>query len=164
TRAGANLLSCDYNFDRLRVKKISASGETRYLYDQSSVLTEYGGASGGFSTVHKYDYGYHLLSMSTPASSARDFYLNDALGSIVNLTDTSGGTKQTYLYDAWGRLRAQNGTSDNQRQYTGHYKDTETADSDQQTDLHYFGARYYDEEQGRFLSQDAYLGEANNPP
>src|SRR5205807_8029786 len=75
----------------------------------------------------------------------------------ANLADETGGLKQSYQYDAWGRVRAQLGTSDNPRQYTGHYKDGETG-------LHYFGARYYDDETGRFLTQDPYLGEGKNPP
>jgi RHS repeat-associated protein len=77
--------------------------------------------------------------------------------STANLTDEAGGLAHSYRYDAWGRMRDQAGTSDNPRQYTSHYKDDETG-------LHYFGARYYDDETGRFLSQDPYLGEANTPP
>lgn len=153
----------DYDHDRLRVKKISSGSgkDTRYLYDQNSVLMEYDGTDATLPTFHKYDYGYELLALTqvTNASQSRDseFYLTDGLMSTVNLTDEAGELKQSYLYDAWGRMRDQSGTSDNPRQYTGHYKDAETG-------LHYFGARYYDDETGRFLSQDPYLGEANNPP
>jgi RHS repeat-associated protein len=35
---------------------------------------------------------------------------------------------------------------------------------DENTGLVYFGARYYDPDAARFLNQDSYLGEANNPP
>jgi RHS repeat-associated protein len=150
----------DYNHERLRAKKFAGGGaETRYLYDQNSVLVEYGNEAASFNTIHKYNYGYSLLSL-TRYSPVReqDFYLTDGLGSTVNLTDDSGGLKHSYRYDAWGRVRATTpDTYDNPRQYTGHYKDNETG-------LHYFGARYYDEETGRFLSQDPYLGEANTPP
>ena len=153
----------DYDHERLRVKKIiSENGkDSRYLYDQNSVLVEYDGTDATLPTFHKYDYGYELLSLTqvTNGGQSRDseFYLTDGLMSTVNLTDESGELKQSYLYDAWGRTRDKTGTSDNPRQYTGHYKDDETG-------LHYFGARYYDDETGRFLSQDPYLGEATNPP
>ncbi|MBI3560527.1 MAG: hypothetical protein HY080_02255, partial [Gammaproteobacteria bacterium] len=40
---------------------------------------------------------------------------------------------------------------------TGHEKDNET-------NLYYFKARFYDPETGRFLNQDAYLGDTNTPP
>ncbi|MDR4506573.1 MAG: Ig-like domain-containing protein [Candidatus Scalindua sp.] len=153
----------DYDHDRMRVKKISGGTgkETRYLYDQSSVLVEYDGTDPDRSTSHKYDYGYELLSLTTfdDVNLTRDsqFYMKDGLMSTANLTDERGGLLHSYRYDAWGRIRDQVGTSTNPRQYTGHYKDKETC-------LHYFGARYYDEETGRFLSQDPYLGEENTPP
>src|SRR5690606_6619231 len=69
----------------------------------------------------------------------------------------SGVATHHYRYDAWGRIRASTGGDENRRQYTGHYRDAETG-------LHYFGARYYDDEQGRFLSQDPYPGEVDAPP
>ena len=151
----------DYNYERLRVKKVSAgTAETRYLYDQRSVLVEYGGLSSGHQSIHKYDYGYELLAITqVPPLGSResDFFLLDGLMSTANLANETGGLKQSYQYDAWGRVRSQVGTSDNPRQYTGHYKDNETG-------LHYFGARYYDDETGRFLTEDPYLGEGNNPP
>ena len=57
TLAGSTTIF-DYNADRLRVKKIDpTTGETRYLYDQSSVLIEYGGAGVAYATHHKYDDG-----------------------------------------------------------------------------------------------------------
>jgi RHS repeat-associated protein len=154
------LVRFDYNNDRLRVKKFFGVDETRYLYDQTAVLLEYGPAASSHATQHKYDYGYELLALGTAqpgGALARDFYLTDALMSTANLITPAGALTHSYRYDAWGRLRAEQGASDNRRQYTGHYRDQETG-------LHYFGARYYDDEQGRFLSQDPYLGEANTPP
>src|SRR5207247_3335451 len=129
--------------------------------DQRSVLVEYGGVDAALSTFHKYDYGYGLLSLtqvgSTNQQRTSQFYLTDGLKSTANLTDGAGALLQSYRYDAWGRVRDQVGSSDNPRQYIGHYTDSETG-------LHYFGARYYDDETGRFLSQDSYLGEGNTPP
>ncbi|MBX2997110.1 MAG: Ig-like domain-containing protein [Caldilineaceae bacterium] len=146
----------DYNDDGLRTKKIGAEGETRYLYDDTAVLMETDGAG---QTVHKYNYGYNLLSLTAVNGATRDnqFYLVDALGSTSNLADASGALIQSYRYDAWGRVLTEVGSSNNARQYTGHYHDAETG-------LDYFGARYYDSEIGRFLAQDSYLGEAKTPP
>jgi RHS repeat-associated protein len=81
----------------------------------------------------------------------------DGLGSTANLTDGAGNLAQSYRYDAWGRVWQKVGASSNPRQYIGHYHDEETG-------LDYFGARYYDSEIGRFLSQDSYLGQADVPP
>ncbi len=159
----ATPIAFDYDHQGMRTKKTSGGlgGQTRYLYDDRSVLVEYGSAAASLATIHKYDYGYDLLSLTAidQATGSRDsqFYLTDGLRSTANLTDEAGGLFHSYRYDAWGRVRDQVGASDNPRQYTGHYKDQETG-------LHYFGARYYDDETGRFLSQDPYLGEGTSPP
>lgn len=149
----------DYDSDGLRVKKVSATAETRYLYDENAVLVEYGNAANGLTTVHKYDYGYDLLALTVVNGANRDsqFYLKDGLMSTANLSGGSGALVHSYRYDAWGRMIEQAGTSGNLRQYTGHYRDLETG-------LHYFGARYYDDEIGRFISQDPYLGQSTAPP
>ena len=156
-------ITFDYDHRGMRVKKIpgGTGRETRYLYDERSVLLEYGGSTAAQKTFHKYDYGYGLLSLTEVDTTGQNrrgqFYLTDDLMSTSNLTDDGGALIQSYRYDAWGRVRDQAGSSDNPRQYTAHYTDSETG-------LHYFGARYYDDETGRFLSQDAYLGEETTPP
>ncbi|MGE4180034.1 MAG: Ig-like domain-containing protein [Limisphaerales bacterium] len=153
----------DYNADRLRAKKITDAGhETRYLYDQSAVILEYGDAGSAHATLRKYDYGNALLALGTPTTGGtttldRAFYLTDGLKNTVNLVDPTGTLVERYRYDAWGRIRAQQGGHENPRLHTGHYRDSETG-------LHYFGARYYDEEQARFTSADPYLGDPRTPP
>ncbi len=148
----------DYGHDRMRVKKITPStGETRYQYDDQATLIEYD--ETGTTTV-KYDYGHQLLSLidakTTPGVRAPQFYFYDGLGSTANLTKPNDALV-SYQYDAWGSLRGTAGDSVNPKKYTGH-------DFDQETDLHYFGARYYDDEVGLFITQDPYLGEINTPP
>ncbi|MCA9266532.1 MAG: hypothetical protein KDA60_21880, partial [Planctomycetales bacterium] len=171
TDATGGFVRFDYDYARRRVKKLGASGdETRYLYDQQSTLVEYNAA---LETTVKYDYGYQLLSLvdvTVPGSSSAadrhvQFYHYDALGSTVNLSDEAGTIAHSYKYDAWGGKRSLDangnplevGASVNAKQYTGHYYDEET-------DLHYFGARYYDDDIGLFITQDPYLGEINTPP
>ncbi len=133
--------------------------ETRYLHDQAAVVQEYGAVATGHATQHKYEYGLGLLSFGTPTGLglAREFYLRDPLGSVVHLVDATGTALAGYQYDAWGGVRRQHGASANPRQFTGHYRDVETG-------LQYFGARYYDDEQARFVSQDPNLGESGTPP
>jgi RHS repeat-associated protein len=53
----------------------------------------------------------------------------------------------TYIYDAFGNVAASTGAFTNPFQYTGRDSDTETG-------LRYYRARYYDPQIGRFLSQD----------
>ena len=148
----------DYNTAGERVKKVTPTGETRYLYDDGATLLEYDGSG---QTLRRYNYGYDLLSLTdvTPGTGARSdlFYLYDGLGSTSDLTNQSGGIQVSYQYDAWGNLRQTIGSSDNVKQYTGHELDAETG-------LLYFGARYYDPTTGNFIAQDSYTGQSNNPP
>ncbi|MCP3908749.1 MAG: RHS repeat-associated core domain-containing protein, partial [Oceanicoccus sp.] len=51
----------------------------------------------------------------------------------------------------------QQGTSVNRQVFTGQ-------EHDENTGLVYFGARYYDPDTGRFITQDSYLGEPGTPP
>lgn len=158
TEAGTALTKFDNNSDRLRVKKISAAQETRYLYDESAVVVEYGDAALAHATQRKYEQGEGLVSLGVPGAAGLDryFYLTDALGSSVHLLSATGVRAADYSYNAWGGLTASAGTLANDRQYTGHYRDAETG-------LHYLGARYYDDEQARFLAQDPRLGDSGSP-
>ena len=73
-------------------------------------------------------------------------YLN-ALGSNIVLTDDNQNVLVRYEYDVFGAIRAETGTSDNTRKFTGKEWD---ADSN----LYYFAARYYDPYIGRFTQRD----------
>jgi RHS repeat-associated protein len=109
------------------------------------------------STLAKFDYGPDRLLSMNHISQGRAYYLFDALGSVANLTTTTGGIQARYQYDAYGNYRSTAGSSFNRFAFTGHEKDNET-------NLYYFKARFYDPETGRFLNQDAYLGDINTPP
>lgn len=64
-----------------------------------------------------------------------------------------------YHLDAWGNYRnpEELEASKNRFGFTGHLFDRETG-------TYYAKARYFDPGLGRFLSQDTYLGEIDNPP
>jgi RHS repeat-associated protein len=144
----------DYDHAGRRVKMNAPLFNIRYLHDDIGVLQEYDGAN--LATTLKYSYGpTGLLSMNA-TGSGRSYYLRDALGSTSELTDSAGTTQASYSYDAWGKVLQSFDTTANRRRFTGHYSDSETG-------LHYFGARYYDDATGRFLSQDPFLGDPTNP-
>jgi RHS repeat-associated protein len=81
------------------------------------------------------------------------FYLADALGSIMKVTDSTGTVKQTYLYDSFGNIVQQTpppGDPNYINQpltYTGREWDATAG-------LYYYRARYYDPRIGRFVSED----------
>lgn len=70
-----------------------------------------------------------------------------------------GGEPSVVALDAWGNYRnpAELEASKNRFGFTGHLFDRETG-------TYYAKARYFDPGLGRFLSQDSYLGEIDNPP
>jgi RHS repeat-associated protein len=67
----------------------------------------------------------------------------------VAVTDTKQNTVATYTYDAWGNILAQSGTfaKENPYRYAGYRYDQETG-------LYYLMARYYNPQNGNFLSMD----------
>ena len=145
----------DYNAGGQRVRHhLSDRGNVDYYYDEGSVIEERDGVSGELKAFYRY--AEQLLSLATPADGEQ-FYHQDALGSTVNLTDSSGNKAVSYKTDPWGQVREQSGTSVNRKSFTGQERDEKTG-------LLYYGARYYDADIGRFTSQDSYLGQGGVPP
>jgi RHS repeat-associated protein len=151
---GANVLGrYGYDSEGLRILKIGDDGIRRYTYDQLSVITE---ANQTNATVSKYDYGMDQLVRLDNQTEGRSFFHLDGLRSTVGLTNPAGGSRQSIFYDAWGNERDRVGSSANNFTFTGHEKDDET-------DLIYAKARFYNSEIGRFLGQDMLFGEVAEP-
>jgi len=72
---------------------------------------------------------------------------DDALGSVVALSDSAGDTVQLYEYDVYGQPAASDPNHANPFLFTGRRYDTETG-------LYYYRARYYNPSIGRFLQTD----------
>jgi RHS repeat-associated protein len=152
---GANVLGrYGYDSEGLRILKIGDDGVRRYTYDQLSVITE---ANQTNATVSKYDYGMDQLVRLDNQSEGRSFFHLDALGSTVNLTTEVGVARESIFYNGWGRERERVGSTTNRFTFTGY-------ESDRETSLFYAKARFYDPDVGRFLSQDAFLGDVSEPP
>lgn len=143
----------DYNYKGLRIRHLgSERGDINYYYDDRSIIEERTSAD---QLVAHYRYADRLISLQTLTDT--QYYHHDALGSTSNLTTSTGTTQTSYRLDPWGHIREQAGTSINRQIFTGQ-------EHDENTDLIYFGARYYDPDTGRFITQDVYLGETTTPP
>ena len=70
-------------------------------------------------------------------SSTTSFYQADGLGSITSLTNGSGTVAQSYTFDSFGNVTGSSGSLTNPFQYTARESDLETG-------LYYYRARYYD--------------------
>jgi RHS repeat-associated protein len=103
-----------------------------------------------------YVHGLGLISQS--GAGFKDFYHADGLGSIVLLTDTSGGQVTTYDYDPWGSPVASGHASaaENRFRFAGE-------EIDDLTGFYYLRARWYDAAVGRFITKDPFPGLVHNP-
>ena len=145
-----------YDCEGRRTKKIGEEGLRQYVYDQTSLLLEYDNAG---NQVAEYDYGSDRLISLFRRDEPRRYFSLDGLRSVVNLTDDSGSVAASYHLDVWGNFRfpAELTTSKNRFAFTGYEWDPETG-------LFNAKARYFDPALGRFLSQDTFLGEIDEPP
>ena len=75
------------------------------------------------------------------------YYHQDGLGSVTDLTDSTGAAAKSYAYDAYGNILESPGTVDQPYTYTGREFDPESG-------LYYYRARYFDAGTGRFLQKD----------
>lgn len=78
------------------------------------------------------------------------FYHSDHLGSVRAITDSTGSITNSYTYDAYGNALTATETITNPYRFTGREYDPETG-------LHYYRARYYDSNAGRFINEDPLL-------
>jgi RHS repeat-associated protein len=89
----------------------------------------------------------HEAGLAGQASTSRYFYLPDHLGSASIVTDASGAVTEESVFYPYGKDRKRSGPYQSDYRFTGKELDDETG-------LHYFGARYYDSLTGRFVSVD----------
>jgi RHS repeat-associated protein len=106
-----------------------------------------------------YSAGSQLIAMrqfTTPTSSVLYFLHSDHLGSTSLTTDQNGNALTRQSYDAWGNVRYVTGTLPTDIGFTGQRLDNSTG-------LMYYGARYYAQGLGRFISADTIVPSPSNP-
>ena len=136
-----------YHYDGLgrRIVKDVDGVITKYLYDSEDILLEFDGTN---IQIARYTHG---LGVDEPLIMERggqiSFYNADGLGSITDLTDSSGNVVQSYVYDSFGKIKQQIGSIVNPYTYTSREYDAESS-------LYYYRARYYDKSMGRFINED----------
>jgi len=149
-----------YTYDGLgrRIQKEVNGVKTRYLYDQKDLLLEYDGTNALTARwMHGAGIDEPLLmerdvdSSGSFSSTERFTYHADGLGSITELTDSTGTVVRSYYYDAFGQLINQTGTLVNPYGFTAREYDPETG-------LSHYRARDLDHRTGRFGQEDDHPG------
>ncbi|MBI3851714.1 MAG: hypothetical protein HY298_15780 [Verrucomicrobia bacterium] len=91
------------------------------------------------------------VKVETGPASGRFFYTRDHLGSIRELTDTSGNVRARYAYDPYGRRTKLTGDMDTDFSFAGMFQSAEA-------NLSLTHYRAYDSGLGRWLSRDPLRG------
>jgi len=140
-----------YNGEGFRVSKTVDGQTTHYLYEYDKVVLE---VNDSGDQKARNLYGSNLLMRTVDNESY--YYIYNGHADVNALIDTSGNISATYYCDAFGNIIEQTGDVDNSITYSGYQYDKETG-------LYYLNARMYDPKIARFLQEDTYRGEANDP-
>src|SRR6266567_4229496 len=128
-----------------RVYKSSSSGTSVFAFDGDNLIEETnssGAAVARYAQTQNIDEPLAMLRSATTS-----YYNADGLGSITSLANGAGALAQTYTFDSFGNQTAASGSLVNPFRYTARESDTETS-------LYYYRARYYDPGIGRFIEED----------
>jgi RHS repeat-associated protein len=159
-----------YDPNGFRVEKVGSKGKVHYV----PLLNGEVGYRKEFTTNTEYSFVYvgvqklARVSGVIGGSGKKFFYHNDYLGSALAVTDELGNKVIERDFVPFGeRIN----TSDQETLYSEETEDGFSGkDFDEDIDLYYFNARWYDQETGRFTSEDPmaddpnrYSYGANNP-
>ncbi|GGG86368.1 RHS repeat domain-containing protein [Paenibacillus radicis (ex Gao et al. 2016)] len=151
--SGNKQASYTYYGDGLRATKTVNGKLSRYVYLNGHIIEELD-ANG--NTKARNVWGNELLYRHDYVANKKGYYSYNGHGDVIKITDGSGNAINTYNYDIWGNILSQTENMSNPFKYTGEVYDEESK-------LYYLRARHYDPSIGRFINEDTYEGEINNP-
>ena len=152
---GETTASYTYGISGLRDSKTVNGVTTTHIWSGSQIVVDY--------TAH-YTSTVYIRGTSLAAAFDWDegskgdnrFYIQNAHGDVVNLTNADGEVTKKYTYDAFGVEKDIVDSDTNAFRYCGEYYDAETGTI-------YLRARYYTPTTGRFISRDSYAGKNEDP-
>jgi len=127
-------MQASFKYDALgrRIEK-TINGETvQYLYEGLDIVQEIKNGMVYSNYIRTLKIDEPLAEIQTVGTIR--YYQQDALGSVISLSNENGDIKTQYIYDPYGNVEILGEPSDNQFQYTGRENDG--------TGLYYYRARY----------------------
>jgi len=149
--ADGSVITNAYNGEGLRVAKTVNGQTTYFLYEYDKVVLEV--CADGAEKARNL-YGTNLLMRTVGDESY--YYVYNGHADVTALIDKTGNIAATYYYDVFGNILEETGNIDNNITYAGYQYDAETG-------LYYLNARMYDPKIARFLQEDTYRGDPNDP-
>ena len=139
-----------YDHEETRIKKV-ADGESTYYV--SADYEEVWRDGARVEVIKHYRAGEHKVA--TRDRDGLKYVYPDHLGSSSRMADASGKQVKALWYAPFGATAKETGAASARYRYTGKEKDD--------TGLYYYGARYYDDQLGRFLAADSVLPDVYDP-
>ena len=147
-----------YNGEGQWIQKIDGDETINYYY-QDGVVAYTTDVNGEQNSQNLIGTDGNVLATERFQQNATQYYLynKDIQGSTSSLVKEDGSADATYQYTDFGETTIQgDDQAKNEVSYTGGIYD-------QSTGLYYLNARYYNPEDGRFMTEDSYRGEIMNP-
>lgn len=147
-----------YNGDGQRIQKVEGSKTTNYYY-QDGVVSYTTDGENSQTSQNLIGTDGNILATQRYGSDHTDYllYHKDIQGSSTSLVKEDGSADATYRYTDFGETTINgDNKAENEVCYTGGIYD-------QSTGLYYLNARYYNSEDGRFVTEDTYRGEITKP-
>jgi RHS repeat-associated protein len=96
----------------------------------------------------------HTPFMMLDAQGNPVYYLTDAIGTVIGLSDMTGQEVADFRYDAFGNSRGATGSAANSGSAKGDFR-FQGQWLESESGIYYFRARDYDAQTGTFISRDA---------
>ncbi|NLY75935.1 MAG: hypothetical protein GX075_11645 [Firmicutes bacterium] len=157
TKNGKIISEYAYDPEGFRVVKKAKGEITHYVFQGTEPIFEKNITTGKVKSF-VYALGKHLARVDGKigdSNAKKYWYVTDHLGSVRAVTDKDGKKVWSADYLAFGKQYTKDGDFEELHSFTGKEYDPDTG-------LHYYNARWYDADLGRFISEDP-VGDPNNP-
>jgi RHS repeat-associated protein len=142
------VFQASYDYRTRRLTKTENGTVTYFRYDHGVSFQEWNSGQKQLELIRGSGMGGGIGGiLYTDRSGLEEYFVYNAVGHTVALTNDHGLLGKTDLYDAFGNIVASEGTSDNNRL-------ANTKERDFSVDLDNHGFRYYDATLGRYLTRD----------